>query len=222
MAAVVFGILLDYPVTNNSEKHPHGNISLIKTNQMKKLFVLAAMAAGFASCGNNATTTEAEPSKVETEVTTPDPGTGNETTEVTTIYKAADGDITLKEGKLMVYKNGDWIVAEKDITLDDGTVVTVKGDATKDGKTVTIKEGESVSKVGQFFDKTGKAVSNAWDATKEGVKDAGKAVREKAEQAGEAIKEGAKDTKEAIKEGAKKVGDKTKEVIDDLKDKKKN
>lgn len=179
---------------------------------MKKFFVLAAMAAGFASCGENASTTEAEgATKTETEVTTPDPGTGNVTTEVTTTYKAADGDVMLKEGKLLVNKNGEWVVAEKNITLEDGTVVTIKGDATKDGKTVSIKEGEAVNKTGKFFDRTGAAISNAWDATKEGVKDAGAA-----------IKEGAKDTKEAVEKGAKKVGDKTNEVIKDIKEKDKD
>jgi len=184
---------------------------------MKKILSLAALAAIFASCGNNDSAEVITTS--DTEVAFSDSGkVSTVTTTTTTTYTAEDGDVMWKDGKLMVYKNGGWTVAEKDITLDDGTVISVKGNVTgKDGKMISIKEGESVKKTGQFFDKAGNAIANAWDATKEGVKDAGEAVKEGAKDAAHAVKEGAEDAGKAIKHGAKKVGDKTKKVVDSLK-----
>jgi hypothetical protein len=88
----------------------------------------------------------------------------------------------------MVYRNGTWVAADKDVTLDDGTVVTVKGEArNKDGRKVVITDGGFIDRTGRWFDKAGNAIANAWDATKDAVKEAGKEIKQGAEKVGDKI-----------------------------------
>jgi len=140
-----------------------------------------------------------------------------------------EGDVILKEGKVFVYTNGNWVAADKEIKLDNGVIITPDGTVkNKDGKVVVLQEGEYVNKSGNFFDRTGTAIENAWDKTKEGVSKGADATKDAAQKAAEATKEGvekgvdatkdaAHKTGEAIKKGAKKVGDKTKEIVEDIK-----
>jgi hypothetical protein len=173
---------------------------------MKKIFFFAAIAVSVVSCNNNSTGDATISSDDTASLQTPPADHTHADMDVTATYQAEEGDVKWQNEKLLVYKNGNWVEAEKDMTLDDGTVITVKGDARKEGKTITLKEGESVKKTGRFFDKAGKAISNAWDATKEGVKNAG-----------EAVKEGAQDAGKAVKEGVDKAGKKTKKLVDSVK-----
>ncbi|RYG42437.1 MAG: hypothetical protein EOO01_23135 [Chitinophagaceae bacterium] len=168
---------------------------------MKKLLSLAAMALFFASCQSQ----KNEDHTVTTADTTM--STPAETTTTTTYTQYRDGDVKMVERKVMVYRNGNWVVADSDVTMTNGAVVKVNGDVVKDGKTRKLEEGEVVNTSGDFFDRTGNALSNAWEDTKEGAADAW-----------DATKEGAKDAGQAIKKGANKVGEKTKEVVNDIKD----
>lgn len=78
---------------------------------------------------------------------------------------------------------------DKQIVLDDGTIVYANGEAkNKADKIYMIEEGEYVTKTGRFFDRTGEAIENAWEKTKEGVKDAAEATKEGLQKAGDAIK----------------------------------
>ena len=53
--------------------------------------------------------------------------------------------ITMKDGKLLQSKDGNVAEVTEDITLENGTVVAKDGTVkTKDGKTVTLKEGDYV------------------------------------------------------------------------------
>lgn len=179
---------------------------------MNKTIFLASVAAIFFSCTGGESKTEPE-TPVETTATPAE--AENSTVTPPATYTAEDGDVMWKDGKLMEYKSGAWTVAEKDITLGDGTVISLKGNITgKDGKMISIKEGETVKKTGQFFDKAGNAIANAWDAAKEGVKNAVDATKEGVKDAANAVKEGAEDAGKAVEEGAKKVGDKAKKVVD--------
>ncbi len=154
---------------------------------MKKLVLLAGLAFTLASCGDQTETTVTEVDTDTLAVVTP---------EVETYTTYADGDVTWKDGKLHVWRNGAWVEATADVTLDNGVVVTPKGEVKNtDGVTVKIEEGQVINKAGRWFDKAGQAIENAWEATKEGVRNAG----------------------EAIKEGAEKVGDKTEQVVNDIK-----
>jgi hypothetical protein len=87
----------------------------------------------------------------------------------------------------MVWKGNDWTVADKDVTMDDGVVITRKGEARRKDKVVVLNDGEVVNRTGNFFDKTGNAIEDGWDATKRGVKKAGKAVGDAADKTKDAV-----------------------------------
>lgn len=151
---------------------------------MKKIFSLAAISFIIFSCNDNTTKT------TETSLDTTMTKDGTVAATTVTTYTSADGDVTYKEGKLMIYENGSWKEAEKDVVLDDGTVVTVKGEAKdKNGKTVMVSDGGIINKTGKWFDKAGNAIANAWDDTKDAVKEGAHEVKQGAEKAGEKIKE---------------------------------
>ncbi|MEO6135939.1 MAG: DUF6799 domain-containing protein [Ginsengibacter sp.] len=146
---------------------------------MKKLLSLAILATTFAAC-NDATTTN--------DVNTDTLVTTTTTSEVnTTTYTPMEGDATYRDGTVRVWKNGDWVAADDDVTLDNGVVVYKTGEVKKDTKTVRLADGEIITRTGNFFDKTGQAIEDGWDATKRGVK-----------KAGDAIGDAAKDVKKSI------------------------
>ena len=164
------------------------------------MFSAAAIVFALTSChvnDTNDTPEEHTVSTTDTLVTTP-----VATVTETTTYTAANGDIMMKDGKLMEWKNGQWVAAEGDVTLDNGVIVSKAGVVKQQDKTVQLEEGEAVNRSGNFFDKAGHAISNAWDATKKGVGTA-------AEKTGEAVKDAGK----AIGKGAAKVGEKAKEAV---------
>ncbi|AHF14402.1 DUF6799 domain-containing protein [Niabella soli] len=194
---------------------------------MKKILGLAVLAAAFIACNSSETKTG---DATADSAGTPANVVVDSTPAAPPPVQYTEGDIIKKDdGKVYVYTNGNWVVADKEIKLDNGTVIKPNGEVkNKEGKTIVLEDGEYVNRSGNFFDKTGAAVSNAWDKTKEGVSDAAtatkKGVEKAADKTGEAIEKGVDATKdaahktgEAIKTGAKKVGEKTKDVINDIK-----
>ncbi|MEO5649655.1 MAG: DUF6799 domain-containing protein, partial [Ginsengibacter sp.] len=117
---------------------------------MKKLLSLAILATTFAACNDATTTTDVN---TDTLVTTSTTSGVN-----TTAYNPSEGDATYRDGTLRVWKNGDWVVAEDDVTLDNGVVVYKNGKVKKDTKTVKLADGEIITRTGNFFDKTGQAI----------------------------------------------------------------
>lgn len=133
-------------------------------------------------------------------------GTGTSSTTTTTTstsssqaYAPAEGDVTRRSGKVMVYHNSNWVSADRDMNGDNGVTISRSGTVTRDGQTVEIQEGETVNRSGSFFDKAGNAISNAWDKTKEVGKDVGHGAKEVGKEVGHA---------------AKKVGSKVKDAVD--------
>ena len=151
---------------------------------MNRIFVIAFAAASFTACNNtNTSSTDADTTITDTMATIPEA-----TDTVTTItYIPAEGDVIYKDSKVYVMKNGAWVEADNDVTLDNGVVVYKTGTVKKDKKEIELKEGEVVNKAGNFFDKTGHAIANAWDDTKDAVGDAGRAVSKTAKKAGKEI-----------------------------------
>lgn len=205
---------------------------------MKKILIVAVSAITFIACNSSETKTAdaaADSAGASASVVV------DSTPVAPPPVQYAEGDIIKKDdGKVYVYTNGNWVVADKEIKLDNGTVIKPNGEVkNKEGKIVTLGEGEYVNRSGNFFDKTGAAVSNAWDKTKEGVSNAADATKGGVEKAADATKTGvakaaaktgevvekgvdatkdaAHKTGDAIKKGAKKVGEKTKDVINDIK-----
>ena len=141
---------------------------------MKKLFVLAIASASIIACNDDTQTKSInEDTRDNSTVTeTPAPAT------TTTVYTPADGDVTYRDHKVLVMRNGAWVETEKDVTLDNGVVVYKNGKVVKDNDEIELKDGEVVNKEGNFFDKTGQAIENAWKDTKSGVKKAGNEVKD--------------------------------------------
>jgi hypothetical protein len=156
----------------------------IKTYVMKKIFAMAFAAFSLAACNND----HADTTTVDmTDTTTVD--TTLTTTTTSTAYTPAEGDVTYRDKNVMIYRNGQWVKTNEDVKMENGVVVRKSGKVEKEGKEVELKEGEVVNKTGNFFDKTGRAIDNAWDATKEGAKDAGRAVGNAAEKVGQKAKD---------------------------------
>jgi hypothetical protein len=169
---------------------------------MKKIIGLAFVAASLAACSDNqadnATLESGDTISSPTVTTEPAMDNTGDTSSVTTnstttTYTPAEGDVTYREKKVRVMRNSQWVDADKDVTLDNGTVVYRDGRVKREDREIRLNEGEVVTRTGNFFDKTGRAIENAWDATKDGAKKAGKAVGNAAEKVGEKAKKAVTD-----------------------------
>lgn len=149
---------------------------------MKKIMTIAFAAVSLAACNAGTDNKTTGTSDEKTEVTTT-------STTTNTAYAPAEGDVSRRDGKVMVMRNGQWVEADTDITLDNGTVVNRSGRVSRDGKEIELNDGEVVNKTGDFFDRSGKAIENAWEKTKEGAKEVGKDVGEAAKKAGDKLKD---------------------------------
>ena len=126
---------------------------------MKKILLMAGLAF-LISCKDDkkdsATTTSTETS-----------------TTTSKAYTEMEGDVAYRGGKVLVYRNGAWVDADGDITVDNGIIVRRTGRVAKDNDEYELEDGVVVRKTGDFFDRAGNAIENGW----EGVKKAFKNVR---------------------------------------------
>jgi len=72
-----------------------------------------------------------------------------------------DGVMTMKDGKMMVMRGGNWQPMTADVTCTNGIKVKKNGEMTKGTKKKTLTEGEMIDKDGQLTDANGKALDNA-------------------------------------------------------------
>ncbi|MEO7315091.1 MAG: DUF6799 domain-containing protein [Ginsengibacter sp.] len=154
---------------------------------MKKIILMASVVALLSAC--NANTDENTVVSNDTlgpVITNETPLTTTETVVVNK-YSPSEGDVTYRNNQLLVWRGNDWVKVEKDVTLDNGVVIYKNGEVKRDGKTVKLEDGEVVTSVGKFFDKTGDAIDDAWNSTKKGVR-----------KAGDAIDKAAKDIKKSV------------------------
>ena len=126
---------------------------------MKNIFLVAIVALMFSCNSKTETTTKTD-------------------TSANAAYAPSEGDVTKKNGEVMVWHDGEWRPADNDVYLDGGVVVNRRGEVTKGDKVVVLDDGEVVDKSGRFFDKAGNAIDDAWDATKKGVKKVGEEVKD--------------------------------------------
>lgn len=179
---------------------------------MKKILNLALAALLLSACNNQSKTETAEVTPpVIPEQTVPAPP---EPAVVTTeVYSPKEGDVIFREKKLMVYKDGKYVVAEKDVTLDGDVIVKKDGEVVNKDKKVKLEEGEAVTKAGRFVDKAGKWIDNAWNKTKDGVSTAAEKTGDAVEKGWDATKKGVKKAAEKTGEGLEKAGEKVKEAV---------
>src|SRR5688572_27203843 len=134
---------------------------------MKKIFGIVLISASLVAC-NEAGQDNSIRSEDSSVLTAPE--------ETTVVYTPAEGDVRYNGNKLEVMRNGEWVTADDDITLENGTVVYRDGRVKRDDKEIELEDGEIVDRTGNFFDRTGHAIENAWGDAKQGVKDAGKEI----------------------------------------------
>lgn len=72
-----------------------------------------------------------------------------------------DGVMTMKDGKMMVMKNGSWEAMTEDVTCTNGVKVKTNGEVSKGKRKKTLTEGMMIDKDGQMTDANGKLVDNA-------------------------------------------------------------
>jgi hypothetical protein len=103
----------------------------------------------------------------------------NETTTTTTrTYSASEGDVSYRNGKVVVYRNNAWVDADDDITLDNGIVVRKTGRVVKDNDEYELDEGVVVTKKGDFWDKAGNVIEDGWEGVKKGFRKVKQEVKE--------------------------------------------
>lgn len=143
---------------------------------MKKIFLMASVVALLSAC--NANTDESTVETTDASGVVDDSEAPVTTTQTIVInkYTPADGDVIYRNNQLLVWRGDDWVIVEKDVTLENGVIIYRNGEVKKEGKTVKLKDGEVVTSVGKFFNKTGDAINDAWGSTKKGVNDAGNAL----------------------------------------------
>ncbi|HMK03145.1 MAG TPA: DUF6799 domain-containing protein [Ferruginibacter sp.] len=166
---------------------------------MKKIMAIAIIAASMAACNTqDKSTTTVE--GMDSTATVSGDTARFVNTNVT--YIPGEGDVMYRERKVVVWKNGQWVDADGDVTLENGIVVSKNGEVRRGDDVVVLEEGVTVNRSGNFFDKTGNAIDDAWDATKKGV---GKAA--------DATKKGVTKAAQAVKKAGEKVGEKAKEIV---------
>jgi predicted small secreted protein len=135
---------------------------------MKKILAMAVAAFTLTACNDGT-----DNATVETRDTTTMTTTNN-----ANAYAPSEGDVTYRNNRVLVMRNGEWVESNEDVTLDNGVVVRRNGRAVRNNQEVEMEDGEVVTRSGNFFDRTGQAIEDGWDATKRGVKKAGQKIED--------------------------------------------
>ncbi len=123
---------------------------------MKKLFAIVAIAAFMTAC-NDSGSSDTDTTKDSVMMST------EPTTEMTPMV-ATDGSMTMKDGKMMVMKDGQWVGMDQEMTCTDGCKVKPDGEVVmKDGEKMMMKEGEMIDKDGHMMDANGKMMDMKMD-----------------------------------------------------------
>jgi len=159
---------------------------------MKKTLILVFATATFIACNEAGRDTAGDDYRDTTSISSPS-GLDNPADEnLDNAYTPRDGDVSYRDDKVVVMRNGEWVTADDEVTLDNGAVVYPDGRVKKEDKEIRLDDGETVDKTGNFFDRTGKAIEKGWNDTKEAAKEMGRDVEKAAEKTGDKV-EGALD-----------------------------
>ncbi len=127
---------------------------------MKKLLLIAAI-SGFACACNDGS--KSSTSSNDTAAVTPAPAT-TDTSAAANTAALKDGLMTMKDGKMMIVKNGAWAAMDEAMTCSNGRKVSVDGEVSKGDKKRKLEEGMMIDKDGQIMDKNGKLMdTSGWD-----------------------------------------------------------
>jgi hypothetical protein len=125
---------------------------------MKKLLLIAVIACFTFACNDGS-----KSSTTSTDTATVTPSTVDTSTAATT-PALQDGLMTMKDGKMMIVKDGAWVAMDAPVTCTNGRKVSVNGEVSKGDKKRKLEEGMMIDKDGQIKDKDGKLVdTSGWD-----------------------------------------------------------
>lgn len=158
---------------------------------MKKIFLLAIVGATLVACNESAPSINDDTRDNSTVTETPPPA-------AEPVYVPAEGDVTYRDSKLHVMRNGAWVETNEEVKLNNGTTISKSGKVVKDGKDLQLEDGVVINGEGNFFDKAGQKIDNAWDATKDGANKVGNEIEKGAEKTGDQIEKGANKAEDAV------------------------
>jgi hypothetical protein len=128
---------------------------------MKKLLFIAAIAGFTCACndGSKSSTTTTDTAAMPAMA----PAAADSSAAATTTA-LKDGLMTMKDGKMMVVKNGAWVAMDAPMTCTNGRKVGLDGQVSKGDKKRKLEEGMMIDKDGQIMDKNGKLMdTSGWD-----------------------------------------------------------
>jgi hypothetical protein len=134
-------------------------IQKLKLKIMKKLLSIVAIASFMTACNDSSTTTDT----TTTDSTAVDMATPPATMDTSTAMSSAmkEDMMTMKSGKMMVMKNGNWEEMKEEMTCTNGVKVKPNGEVTKGDKKKLLTEGMMIDKEGQMMDENGKMVDES-------------------------------------------------------------
>jgi len=125
---------------------------------MKKLLIIVVTAAALASCNNDKTTDTAAKDSVN--ALTHTDSLAAAVAPASTIG-VAEGDMMMKDGKMLLMKGGQWVDMAETMTTTIGDKVTAAGMLTrKDGTATQLSNGQQIKMSGELLDKEGKTLNN--------------------------------------------------------------
>jgi hypothetical protein len=130
---------------------------------MKKLLFIVAI-AGFTFACNDGSKSSTTSTDTTTAPATATPAPAADSSAAATQPALKDGLMTLKDGKMMIVKNGAWTAMDAAVTCTNGRKVSVDGLVSKNDKKRKLEEGMMIDKDGQIMDKNGKLMdTSGWD-----------------------------------------------------------
>jgi hypothetical protein len=124
---------------------------------MKKLLLIAAIAGFTCACNDGS-----KSSTTSTDTATVAPAAAETSSATKPALK--DGLMTMKDGKMMIVKDGAWVAMDAAVTCSNGRKVDVNGEVSKGDKKRKLEEGMMIDKDGQIMDKDGKLMdTSGWD-----------------------------------------------------------
>ena len=127
---------------------------------MKKLLLIVAIAGFTFACNNDSS----KSSTTSTDTATAPAPAAVDTASAATKPALKDGLMTMKDGKMMMVKDGAWVAMDAAVTCTNGRKVDVSGEVSKGDKKRKLEEGMMIDKDGQMMDKSGKLMdTSGWD-----------------------------------------------------------
>lgn len=131
---------------------------------MKKLLFTVAIASLAFACndGSKSSTTSTDTATADTAKASMAPAP--DSSSVASQPALKDSLMTMKDGKMMIVKNGAWVAMDATVTCTNGRKVSVDGVVSKKDKKRKLEDGMMIDKDGQIMDKNGKLMdTSGWD-----------------------------------------------------------